>query len=125
MAARDPRQRERMGVLMHAALQVLAEEDPEGRGLGLQNILRGVERRVTLTPHEWAPLPKSGGPRWHSLGQGYAIHGAKAGWLGRRDRTWFRTPEDRQALARDAPTFITEAHPNLSVAMEGETSTVP
>jgi hypothetical protein len=50
---------------------------------------------------------------------GYAIHGAKAGWLGRRDRTWFRTPEDRQALARDPLTFITEANPNFPVAMEG------
>jgi restriction system protein len=110
MAARDPRQRERMGVLMQAALQVLAEEDPDGQGLGLQDVLRGVERRVTLTPHERASLPKSGGPRWQSLVQFYAIDCAKAGWLVRRDRKWFLTPEGRQALALDPLTFITEAN---------------
>lgn len=94
---------------MQAARRVPpAEEDPGVQGLGLQEVLRGLERRVTLTPHERALRPKSGGPCWQSLVQFYAIDCAKAGWLVRREPNWFLTPEGRQALALDPLTAYSD-----------------
>lgn len=109
MASRDEKRLERVGLLVQTALRVLAEEDQEGQGLGSRQVLQGVERRVGLTPHERATLEKSGAVRWQALVQFYAIDCAKAGWLVRRDRKWFLTPEGRAALTLSPLAFITEA----------------
>jgi len=72
----------RTGELVKAALEVIAES-PEGY-LPVKEVLKQVEKRVTLTDRE-RTLNNSGVLRWQTNLRFYSTDATAAGWLVKRN----------------------------------------
>lgn len=99
--------RERIGLLLKTALQVLADTD--GQGMRVRDILPQVAARVALTDHERQRHEKSGYVRWEATVHFYSIDCVKAGWLVKNDGRWYLTEDGRKVLALPPLDFLAEA----------------
>ncbi|MGA2561633.1 MAG: restriction endonuclease [Terracidiphilus sp.] len=97
----------RTGELVKAALEVIAES-PDGH-LPVKEVLKGVERRVTLSDRE-RTLNNSGVLRWQTNLRFYSTDASAAGWLVKRDGVWYITEDGRKSLSLDPLTFIRTAN---------------
>lgn len=88
-------EKERVGVFMKTALEVLRDK---GGQLPSREVVREVEKRLTLTDHEKARYEKSGYIRWESILHFYTIDLTKAGWLLKKKGIWYITHEGIEAL---------------------------
>jgi restriction system protein len=109
----------RTGELVKAALQVIAE-NPNG-SLPAREVLREVEKRVTLTDRE-RTLNNSGVLRWQTNLRFYSTDAVAAGWLVKRDRVWYITDEGRKSLSLDPLTFIKTANQRYDESRQSSTA---
>ncbi len=82
--------RDRAAVFLKAAFEALHEA---GGRLPLREVKQGVEKRVTLTPHDREIYEKTGYVRWESVLHFYSIDCVKAGFVRKQDGQWHLTPD--------------------------------
>lgn len=92
--------------LLYTALQVL--KDNEGN-LASREVMKEVEKRVSL--NEWAKTryEKSGYVRWKSMLHFYSIACIKSGYLVKKKGVWYLTPEGEEALNLGESAFFESA----------------
>lgn len=86
---------ERIGEYMKQAMLVLRENDGE---MAAAEVVREVERRLTLSAYEREALKKTGKVRWETYLRFHTINCVKAGWIVKKKGTWYLTPEGEAAI---------------------------
>jgi restriction system protein len=81
---------------LYATFSILKEN---GGQLASRQILEEIPRRVELTDWDKSILEKSGYIRWQSILHFYTVDASKAGYLLKKDGTWYLTPEGEKAMA--------------------------
>lgn len=81
--------------VIYAAFQVLKERGNEAPG---REVVAEVEKRVQLDDWAKATYEKTGYVRWQSILQFYSIDCNKAGFLLKKKRIWYLTPEGLEAM---------------------------
>jgi restriction system protein len=79
-----------------AAFNILNEEN--GKAMPIRELLKKIETKSTFTDWETSRYEKTGYMRWQSIFYFYSINCAKAGYLIKKDRIWYLTPEGTNAL---------------------------
>jgi restriction system protein len=89
------RSRELAANVIFAALQILKEEGGQAPG---RDVIKAVEKRITLDEWAKATYEKSGYVRWQSILHFFSIDCIKAGFLIKKKGVWYLTPEGEAAL---------------------------
>jgi len=111
--------------LAHALLKTLAEHGGE---MAARDAINAVGGRVELDEWARATYEKTGYIRWESTLLFYTINLVKAGYLIKRKRVWYLTPEGEAALAfseHDLLDRITRAYKEWRAERKSSTGTSP
>jgi restriction system protein len=81
--------------VVHAALSAIRDNGGE---MPVRAVLQEVEKRVEFDEWERERYPKTGYVRWESILHFFTIDCIKAGFLVKKQGTWFVTPEGEKAL---------------------------
>ena len=87
--------RELASRLVHAAMTILSNHDQE---MPAHDLFAKVEKAVKLDDWARERYEKSGYIRWESILHFYSIDCVKAGFLVKKNGTWYLTPEGKEAL---------------------------
>ena len=88
------------------ALQIIKENGGE---LPYKNVLEEVPKRVELDEWARARYEKTGNIRWQSVFSFFSIDAVKAGFLLKKKRIWYLTPEGEEALKLGPTGLLQEA----------------
>ena len=92
--------------LLHAALSILSEN---GKQLASGDLTRRVEARVELDSWAKEIYAKTGYVRWEALLHLFSIDCVKAGYIIKKKRIWYLTPEGEAALKLSPDEFMEKA----------------
>ena len=92
--------------VIYAAMKILKENGGELPG---NEVVAGVEDRVTFTEWEADRYEKSGYIRWQSILHFFTIDCVKAGYLIKKKGVWYLTPEGEEALKLGDVEFLASA----------------
>ncbi|MER5389833.1 AAA family ATPase [Saccharopolyspora sp. NPDC002686] len=98
----------RIGVLLHACLEVLAEADEP---LPKREVLHRIEQRVELSPYERGDLNSNDEKRWQQQLGWRSGDMTTIGWMSKRDGLWSLTDAGAAAMGSYEPDeLITEVN---------------
>lgn len=89
-----------------AALTILKENGGE---LPTKDLYSEIEKRLTFDEWDLASSEKTGGKRWMTNLHVFSIDCVKAGFIEKKDRRWYLTPEGENALSLGASGLLDEA----------------
>jgi restriction system protein len=116
MQSKQPSRSDKLIAEMHCAALTALSESPSGQ-LRKSELLREVEKRVTLD--EWAneTYESTGASRWQSIFAFASVGLVKGGYVTKAKGVWTISDEGKAVVAQpfDGPAFLTEIHRRYQV----------